>query len=132
MLDNYSGLTERELSCLQKCRQMEAECRSLWIRAMEYSPRLASYCPHWHDFTVIEWVEILSNQKDLINIAPQHLFNELDWLQILRHQPALIEYCPMIDDFSEEYFEELQNLYPWLERKTVRAKCDKCDKSGSK
>ena len=131
-MEKSTDLTIPEQTCLDKCLQMEAECRGLWIRAMEYSPRLAAYCPHWHDFTPSEWAALLVSNREFVSIAPLHLLGADEWFRILCRQPALIEHCPLIGSFPAGYSEELQRLYPWLDRKTVCAKRAKCDKSGSK
>ena len=89
-----SALTEDEKRYLEKCRQMEAECRSLWIKAIEFSPQLASYCPHWHDFTPQEWAALVAENSEFINIAPVHLFKGREWYMILSRQPALIDKYP--------------------------------------
>ena len=89
-----SALTEDEKRYLEKCRQMEAECRSLWVRAIGFSPQLASYCPHWHDFTPQEWAALVAENSEFINIAPVHLFKGREWYMILSRQPALIDKYP--------------------------------------
>ena len=89
-----SALTEDEKRYLEKCRQMEAECRSLWIKAIEFSPRLASYCPHLHDFTPQEWAALVAENSEFINIAPVHLFKGREWYMILTRQPELIDKYP--------------------------------------
>ena len=89
-----SALTEDEKRYLEKCRQMEAECRSLWISAIGFSPRLASYCPHLHDFTPQEWAALVAENSEFINIAPVHLFKGREWYMILIRQPELIDKYP--------------------------------------
>ena len=115
-MDKTTTLTEPELNCLKKCREMEAECRSLWIRAMEFSPRLASYCPHWHDFTPPEWSILIAKNSDFINIAPVHLFGFREWYMILSCHPALIDQCPILDKLPEATWNALQKQYPWLQK----------------
>ena len=95
---------------------MEAECRSMWLRAIDFSPRLAAYCPHWHDFTPMEWAKLLSENSDFINIAPLHLLGSKEWFIILSHQPALIDNCPIRDDFPESYWQVLLKQYPWFKK----------------
>ena len=115
-MESDVALTEAEQRCLDKCRQMEAECRSLWIRAIEYSPRLASYCPHWHDFTPQEWAILLAENSCFAAIAPLHLLGVREWYIILNRQIALIEKCPILNDFSDACWNDLQKRYPWIER----------------
>ncbi len=126
-MEDYTGLSESEKSCLKKCQAMEAECRDLWIRAIEYSPRLVCYCRHWYDFTPRDWATLLATQSNLINIAPLHLLGFDEWFKILFHQPSLIEYCPLLDDFPQKYWSSLKKLYPWLKRSPKCAKSESND-----
>ena len=97
-MESEVALTEAEQRCLDKCRQMEAECRSLWISTIGFSPRLASYCPHWHDFTPQEWAKLVAENSEFINIAPVQLFEGSEWYMILARQPELIDRDPGIID----------------------------------
>ena len=114
-MENETNLTLPEQDCLDKCREMDAECRRMWVRAMEFAPRLAGYCPHWHDFTSMDWADLLSHNKDFINIAPIHEFAGAEWYIVLSRQPSLIEKCPMINDVPENYWQSLLGYYPWFE-----------------
>ena len=93
-MENEARLTVQERDCLEQCRKMDAECRRMWIRAMEYSPRLARYCSHWHDFTPQEWAALVAENSEFINIAPVHLFKGREWYMILTRQPELIDKYP--------------------------------------
>ena len=115
IMENKTALTEAEQSCLDKCRKMDAESRSLWIRAIEFSPRLASYCPHWHGFTPMEWADLLAHNKDFIRIAPIHEFCGKEWFMVLNRQPSLIEHCPIIEKIPGNYWKSLLEYYPWFE-----------------
>ena len=115
-MQNAPELSEVELDCLDQCRKMEAECRSLWIRAIDFSPRLASYCPHWHDFTPPEWAILVAHNRDFINIAPLHLLGWKEWYIILEHQIALIDKCTILEEFPEASWNALQRKYPWIEK----------------
>ncbi len=114
-MENETNLTDREQNCLDKCRKMEAECRRMWLRAMEFSPRLAAYCHHWHDFTSMDWADLLAHNTDFINIAPIHELGGAEWFIILGRQPLLIGKCPIINDFPENYWQSLLKDYPWFE-----------------
>ena len=113
-MEEEYGLNKVEADCLKKCQEAEAECRSLWVRAMEYSPRLAHYCTHWHDFTPGDWAKLLANNIEFIHIAPLHKLGCAEWFIVLSHQPALIEKCSIIDDFPENYWGALLKQYPWF------------------
>ena len=95
---------------------MEEECRSLWIRAIDFSPKLASYCPHWREFTPMEWATLIAGNKDFINIAPRHSFGNAEWFIILHRQPTLIDKCEILNDMPEKYWTFLKKLYPWFEK----------------
>ena len=125
-MENEARLTVQERDCLEQCRKMDAECRRMWIRAMEYSPRLARYCSHWHDFTPMDWAELAAHNKDFINIAPLHEFSGAEWYIVLNRQPLLIEHCPVIDDLPPNYWDALLKEYPWFEtyRKKQKNTCE--------
>lgn len=95
---------------------METECRSLWIRAMEFSPRLSAYCPHWGDFTPMEWATLIAGNSDFICIAPLHLLGADEWFVILNRQPALVDKCKILDCMMEKYGDYLSKQYPWLKK----------------
>ena len=122
-MESEARLTVQERDCLEQCRKMDAECRRMWIRAMEYSPRLARYCSHWHDFTPMDWADLAAHNKDFINIAPLHEFSGAEWYIVLNRQPLLIEHCPVIDDLPPNYWDALLKEYPWFE--TYRKKTKK-------
>lgn len=115
-MESESNLTLPEQNCLNKCRKMEAECRHLWLRAIEFSPRLARYCSHWHDFTPLDWADLVAHNKDFINIAPLHSFGKSEWYIVLKRQPMLIEKCPADDVFPDGYWQSLLQDYPWFEK----------------
>lgn len=119
-MENTTSLSEPEQDCLEQCRKMEAECRSLWIRALEFSPKLANYCPHWHDFTPMEWADLVAHNSNFINIAPLHKFGAAEWYIVLNRQPQLIEKCPLIADFPENYWKNLVKDYPWFNEYRAR------------
>lgn len=115
-MEKTTTLNAAEQDCLEQCRKMEAECRSLWIRALEFSPRLANYCSHWHDFTPMEWADLLAHNSGFINIAPLHKFGAAEWYIVLNRQPQLVEKCQVIADLPENYWEALLKYYPWFEK----------------
>ena len=86
-------LTEAERNDLFTCRHMDSECKSLWLRAIENSPKLARYCRWLNDFTPGEWAVLLSHRPDFINIAPIHKLSDREWEHILRYQPQLARDC---------------------------------------
>ena len=90
---------------------------SQWIRAIDFSPKLASYCPHWREFTPMEWATLIAGNKDFINIAPRHSFGDAEWFIILHRQPTLIDKCEILNDMPEKYWTFLKKLYPWFEKK---------------
>ena len=116
-MEDDSKLNVAEQDCLKQCLKMEKECRSLWIRAIEFSPKLAGYCPHWRDFTPMEWATLIAGNKDFITIAPLHSFGEAEWSVILNRQPTLIAKCEILNNMSEKYWNFLKELYPWVEKK---------------
>ena len=111
-----TGLSVSEQNCLDQCLKMEAECRSLWIRALEFSPRLAHYCKHWHDFTPEDWGVLLAGNPDLITIAPLHELSMEAWYIILSRQPSLVEKCCRLDEFNDKLWNSLLEYYPWFEQ----------------
>ena len=124
----YTGLSVPELDCLEKCREMEAECRKLWMRAMSYSPKLACYCTHWNEFTPAEWASMLVDNRNLINVAPVHLLGFKEWGFILNYPPTLIEHCPVINDFPANAWNALLKIYPWFS--TYRENSQTPDRQG--
>ena len=116
-MEDDSKLNAAEQDCLKQCLKMEEECRSLWIRAIDFSPKLASYCPHWREFTHMEWATLIAGNKDFINIAPRHSFGDAEWFIILHRQPTLIDKCEILNDMPEKYWTFLKKLYPWFEKK---------------
>ena len=113
-MQEETGLTGPEQDCLNQCRKMEADCRRLWIRALEFSPKLANYCSHWHDFTPMDWADLVAHNSFFITIAPLHKFGGAEWYIILNRQPSLIEKCSIIADFPENYWRALLEIYPWF------------------
>ena len=117
--DQYTGLSEAERDCLRDCLKMEAECRSLWIRAMYFSPKLAAHCTRWSEFTPMDWAKLLADNAQFIDIAPLHKLGSAEWFLILSHQPALIEKCPITDEIPEKYWNALLKDYPWFKKYTI-------------
>ena len=94
----------------------KAECHSLWIRSIDYSPKQARYCKHWHDFSPAEWGTLLAYKSEFINIVPIHDLNADNWFELLCRQPSLLEYCPILDEMPEIYDQALKKRYPWLQQ----------------
>ena len=117
-MEESIGLSQPEQDCLKKCCEAEAQCRSMWIRAMSFAPKLACYCTHWSDFTPAEWVKIVVDNRDLISIAPIHLLQCEEWGLILRCQPSLIDYCPasVLNSFPAKVWQVLVEEYPWFQK----------------
>ena len=97
---NMDDLTDSELNNLFTCRQMETECKSLWLRAIADAPKLARYCRWIHDFTTGDWAVLLSHCPEFINIAPLHELSVNEWVLILSYQPQLASECRLQKKFS--------------------------------
>ena len=121
-MEKYIGLSETEQACLEKCREMEDECRNMWVRAMGFSPKLACYCTHWSDFKPSDWARMLVDNREIINIAPIHLLSCKEWSFVLMYQPVLIDHCPIVNDFSADTWEALTQKYPWFHKyRTIKS-----------
>ena len=124
-MEEYAGLSSAEKNCLNECLKMEAECRSIWVRAIDFSPKLAAYCTHWGEFTPKDWAKLLANNAQFADIAPLHKLGDAEWYIILGHQPLLITKCPIINEMQENFWEALLKEFPWFkEYAALRKKSD--------
>ena len=104
-------LNESVLDWLNKCRKMEIECNRIWLKAIEFSPKLAHYCKRFNDFSTGQWGVLLSHCPEFINIAPLHELSASEWTHILCWQPQLETECKIKDQFSDLQLKQL-NLRP--------------------
>ena len=107
-------LDDVEKECLASCRKQERQMRSMWLSAIEYSPKLARYCPCLNDFTPTEWSILLSHDASFINIAPIHRFSINDWYWVLLYQAELADLCPCLKEFSLKQKKYLLKNQPQL------------------
>ena len=97
-----NDLTDSERNNLFTCRHFEAECKSLWLRAIADTPKLARYCRWIHDFTTGDWATLLSHRPEFINIAPIHELSVNEWVFLLSCQPQLASECKIKRKFSAQ------------------------------
>ena len=91
-----------ELDCLRECQKMEFECNRIWLKAIEFSPKLARYCNRFNNFNTGEWAVLLSHCPQFANIAPLHKLSVAEWVHILTWQPQLESECKIKRRFSAE------------------------------
>ena len=122
-MDEFAGLTEEEIERVQRCLWLEFDCRDSWIKAIQFSPKLAAYCNCWHNFTTMDWARLLSDNIQFINMAPLHKMTFAEWVVVLNKQPSLIDHCPISDEMPDFVWSKIQQKYPPRKRKT---KADNC------
>ena len=120
-MEEYANLSEEEKERLTQCLRKEADCRDLWIKAIQFSPKLGTYCNYWHNFTTLDWARLLSNNIQFLNMAPLHKMNTAEWLIILNKQPSLIDICPVADEMPDSHWKILLRKSPHLKRKDTQA-----------
>ena len=121
-MEEYNHLSEEERNRVLQCLRMEADCRDSWIKAIQFSPRLSTFCKCWHNFTTLDWARLLSNNIQFLNMAPLHKMSTAEWFIILNKQPSLVNVCPVIDEMPDEYWNLLLQKYPHLKRKADNGK----------
>ena len=127
-MDEFAGLTEEEIKRVQRCLWLEFDCRDSWIKAIQFSPKLAAYCNCWHNFTTMDWARLLSDNIQFINMAPLHKMTFAEWVVVLNKQPSLADRCPISDEMPDFIWSKIQQKYPPRKRKT---KADNCKEQRS-
>ena len=115
-MEEYNHLSEEERDHVLQCLRMEADCRDLWIKAIQCSPRLGNFCKYWHNFTTLDWARLLSNNIQFLNMAPLYKMSAAEWFIILNKQHSLVNICPVINEMPDEYWNLLLQKYPHLKR----------------
>lgn len=65
-----------------------------FVRSIIENPELAYHDTNLSRLSIYDWVRILKQRPELVDLHPTSWLEAHEWQYLLKHQPSLIDKCP--------------------------------------